>query len=181
MGLKNIGDILSGQQRGGRPSARSPKPRQNDFFDFLKLLAQWPHIVGDKLSRQTLPLRIRGDKLFIMTSHPLYAQQLQYFEGEIISKIKKLFPHSKTHVKRMAFQATQYFDTIKREQAAHIPGGTDGEDGALNDQFHPYNPQYLKIKKQIKTQLEDCEGGESDRELSSLLEKMNVLHRQKEG
>ena len=187
MAFKNIGDILLGQRERwlGRRYSREKKPtlpkayhkNKKDFFDFLKLIQNWPAIVGDKLARQTLPLKISNGKLFIMTSHPLYAQQLQYFEREMMDKMVELFPHIKKKIRSIGFQATEYFDVIQTQQKVSVENKARGRGEEREEKrFHQFDPKYIKLREKVREELSVKEV--EDQELSTLLEKMNILYYQ---
>ena len=175
MALKNIGDVLAswGQGRPKAPHRPRPRPRHSQktdrFFDFLMLVKSWPQIVGPKLAKRTLPLRVRRQELFIMTAHPLYAQQLQHFEQDILHKIAALFANSR--ITKIGFQATEYFDVINSQQQTSLQA-KDTPTDLDESSFHPYDPKYQSLKKKVQSQLPAI----ADPELYALLEKMNIVY-----
>ncbi|MCY4645148.1 MAG: DUF721 domain-containing protein [Bacteriovoracales bacterium] len=189
MGFKSLGEVLSDQGHGPHTSRGSRKKKwgkgrgkkgAHNFFNFLHLVKSWPQIVGFKLSKETLPLKIRRDKLFIMTSHPLYAQQLQHFEKEILAKVKAFFPHTQTPIQKLLFEAGEGLDEIKSEQKNILrhkgmgeeQEGEEGEREGEQDGFHPFDPHYLKAKRKARAEIPPMD----DPALSSLLEKINIKH-----
>lgn len=173
MALKNIGDLLSGFQTKTNSFSAT---YENEFFDFLKLVHHWPGIVGRKLSQQTLPLKIQNRKLFIMTSHSLYAQELQYLEQDIIKKMLTLFPNLKNQIKSIRFQATAHFEVIKSEQAANRERKEIASKTLEDVEFHNFDPQYIQVKEKVKAELPTID----DQELSALLEEVNILYYQRQ-
>ena len=173
MGLKNIGEVLLGLRGSSqrRKSHTQKAANSCDFFDFLKLIKNWPRIVGPQLAQHTLPLKINGGKLFIMTAHSLYAQQLQNFERDIIKKIVDLWPNSKTQIKEIAFQATEYFDSIKAQQNQGLQAKRELTQNDPN-KHHQFDPNYIKIRERVRTELPQME----DQEVQALLEEMNIAY-----
>ena len=174
--LKNIGDLFSDLQISSKAHS-FVTPYQNNFFDFLRLVNNWSKVVGQKLSQETSPLKIQGKKLFIMTSHSLYAQELQYLESEIIKKIGTFFPSSRSQIKNLCFQATEHFNVIKSEQMDKAKKRKNGPKDIEDSNFHHFNPEYIKAKERVKGNLSPID----DCELFALLEEVNIRHYQDQG
>ena len=172
MALKNIGSILSDWQgakefSGSKDLPRHDGRRGDSFLNFLKLVNNWSKVVGIKLANHTLPLKMGRGCLVIMTSHPLYAHQLQSFEEEIIGKIVEMVPRFKGKVKKISFHATEHFDII------HSQRGEGREDIKSSRQnFHQFDPRYIELKKRARMDLPPSD----DSDLDSLLENLNVRY-----
>ena len=168
MGLKSVGQLFADQQWKNSSSGGW----ERDFFGFLGLVKSWPSIVGETLSRQTLPLKIRSKKLFIMTSHPLYAQQLQHFEQTILERVTARFPRLRSQVGGIRLQATDYFDTIKTEQKIGLTATQKDQEKEQPQSFHPFDPRYLRLRLEVRAKLPPI----ADSELSALLEEVNIRY-----
>ena len=57
-----------------------------EFFSHM-VLYYWPKIVGKHISANVKPVNIEFKKLFLYTSHPIWANQLSYMKDEIKNKI----------------------------------------------------------------------------------------------
>lgn len=57
-----------------------------DFFSHM-IMYYWPKIVGKHTAANVKPVKIEFKKLFLYTSHPVWATQLSYMEEDIVKKI----------------------------------------------------------------------------------------------
>jgi hypothetical protein len=57
-----------------------------DFSSHM-VMFYWPKIVGKHISNNVSPVRLEFRKLFLYTSHPIWAAQLSYMKDEIKNKI----------------------------------------------------------------------------------------------
>lgn len=125
-------------------------------FDFLNLIKKWPDIVGEKLSKVTSPLRLRGNSLIIVTKHSIYSQELSFLGETIKKEIFKQFPELKPIIEKINFQTQESFFYNKEElinSIQEIPG------------LHPQSPVYKRLKLEAEKIFID----EQDPELKTLL------------
>ncbi len=168
--MKNIGDMLEGFQSYQNRSSKSNYDRRNpqnkyhraadsaDAFDFISLIASWEKIVGKKMAKNTLPLKVQGTTLTIITSHSIYNNQLSFFEKDIIKKTKNLYPNQFQNLKRLTFKASEYFLDMKNTQEARkvefLNYQSSKSAKVEKKPEHQFDPDFLenydKIQKEIK-------------------------------
>lgn len=56
-------------------------------FTRFRLEKEWPKIVGESISKNTLPCALEKGVLFVWVSHPTWMQQLVYFKDVIKEKV----------------------------------------------------------------------------------------------
>ncbi|ORU01136.1 Zn-ribbon-containing protein [Anaerovibrio sp. JC8] len=56
-------------------------------FSSHMLMYYWPRIVGQHISENVSPVKLEFKKLFLYTSHPIWATQLSYMKDELKDKI----------------------------------------------------------------------------------------------
>ena len=56
-------------------------------FTRFRLEKEWPQIVGESISKNTLPCALEKGVLFVWVSHPTWMQQLFYFKAVIKEKV----------------------------------------------------------------------------------------------
>lgn len=54
-----------------------------------QIIEEWAKIVGDKIAKETRAERMRGSVLFVSTSSPVWAQELEFMKREILEKIRE--------------------------------------------------------------------------------------------
>jgi hypothetical protein len=125
-------------------------------FDFLELIASWPQIVGEALSKVTSPLKIKGDSLIIVSKHSSYSQNISFLSEEIKENIFKLFPKLRIVIKKLNFQTQENFFHQKEDQRKN-------ED--VITRYHPQDPAYKILKIEAEKLFSNLE----DQELKNLL------------
>lgn len=145
--VKNLKDVLKDIDKDGKLSRyKNYAPKKKglgsvDLFDFLDLSRSWDKIVGPRLSQFTIPLKLNNKYLTILTSHPVYAQQLKYMENEIIKSIGDVLPATQGHIAKVFFQVdNKYFGKMKAEGEKKKMIKEEVE-----NRLHPQSPQYKAI------------------------------------
>lgn len=146
MSLRSLSDILGVAQSKNSGNKKSSKG--GSVLNFLDLVYSWNDIVGPKLGAHTLPLKINGIVLTILTDHPVYSQQLSFLEKEIIHKIQKAFPELSKNLKHLYFQVNAQFFNKKYNQLQKGPRAKLKKEN--NPQLHPFNPDYKNLKKEFE-------------------------------
>lgn len=54
-----------------------------------QIVEEWGRIVGGKIAQETRAERVRGSTLFVSTSSPVWAQELEFMKPEILKKIRE--------------------------------------------------------------------------------------------
>ena len=160
--LTQLSDIiLDNKER----SKRSKKGFTNSktTLDFLSLIRSWHQIVGDKLTKQTTPLRIRNKTLIILTPHSIFSDQLSFMEKMIVEKIHSLYPEFRAHIKSIYFQINpQFFQEQKEIQKKYIkPKNT-------NSVPHRFSPEYKKLNSEAEVIFSKVEDPEAKELLKSI-------------
>lgn len=136
---------------------------KKDVFDFLALMGRWKEIVGEKLVDHTYPLKNKNKVLYILTDHPVYAEQLS-FMGELIKqKIFTAFPSLRSEIRELKFEQCerQLFEKLKPK----IIGEQGSQEKKEIKSLHPQSPLYKKLKLEGDLVYKDI----SDKELRELL------------
>ena len=127
--VKNLKDVLKDIDKDGKYSRyKNYRPKKKglgsvDLFDFLDLTKSWHKVVGPRLSQFTIPLKLNGKFLTVLTSHPVYAQQLKYMENEIIKSIGNVLPATQGHISKVFFQVDNKFFSQKKEKIENLYQG----------------------------------------------------------
>lgn len=182
--MKKVSDLfdkdLKYQGRKNYSPARS-KGRESELFDFLELIARWPEIVGDKLSKVTVPLKHQGDSLTLLTNHSAYSQQLNLLEETLKVKIFRIFPNLQGKIKKFRFiVSTQHFDKQREELLQRANSNqTKTKKAQKQNHLHPQSPEFKKLKKEA---IEEFSGIEEDMEkdLSDSLISLYIQQREKD-
>jgi hypothetical protein len=135
-----------------------------DIFDFLDLVNNWEDIVGPRLVESTIPLKLMNKSLNILTSHPVFAQQLSYMENVLIKKIEERFPQLENQIKKIYFKAdNQHFQ--KKIQTKKVKEVKKEE---FTNKWHKQSPQYKKLVSQAEAQFDQIKDQELKESLTSL-------------
>lgn len=168
MSFKNLGELLS--KIGKNTPTANYFGKGHEVFDFIYFIQNWHIVVGEKLSTNTLPLKIKNKTLFIITSHSIYSSQLQFLENQLLMKIHKSFPGLKNSVSRLNFKASQYFMDIKESQQQQIENQQGQVQEVPKKENNKFNPSYLKARSDAKKVIGDIE----DKDLEEALLDFNI-------
>ena len=128
--------------------------RKSSTFDFIELIRSWPKIIGDSLSKNTIPLKHCNGVLTILTSHSVFSQQLNFMNKEISSKIIHQFPSLKNKIKKISFQTNSSFFNQIKSDSIHIDPFDQNQYKKTN-QFNKYDPIYNKLKTEASNLFDD--------------------------
>ena len=142
--------------------------KNGDVFDFLQLIKHWPKIIGEKLAKNTLPLKLVNGNLTIITNHSVFSQQLSLMEKEIILNIKKEFRHLNFSIEKLYFQTNPMLFTNLSEEGSK----KKVEVKSSRPKLHPLSPEYLNSKKKAKNYFSDIQDTELKTSLESLFLQM---------
>lgn len=144
---------------------------QKDSFDFLFLVKNWSKIVGEKLAKNTAPVKIYNSQLIILTSHSVFNTEINFLNEIIIKKIVQDFPSLAGKIKKIGFQTSNNFFKDKKEELDNF---------ILKDiqkqrsKTHQYSPEFIKLNKEADEKFADIE----DQELKKLIKKLYVQNSQ---
>lgn len=62
---------------------------ENEAITCCRLLAIWPNVVNERVSRNTEPVKIKNRVLYIATRTPVWAQELSFFKQELVGKFNE--------------------------------------------------------------------------------------------
>lgn len=188
MNFKNLSDMLENigksakfkqSQKSNYYQKKNPQQKANEAniaFDFISLIVKWNEIVGAKLSKNTLPLKIQNNTLIIITSHSIYNSQLQLFEQDILKKIKTKFPHHYKNLSRLSFKASEYFLEMKKNQDAQKEQQLFQENKIKSkDLGHQFDPDFQEKYEKIQTDISKHTDNESvDNDMEDALIRFNL-------
>lgn len=147
-----------------------------NIFDFLDIIKNWPVIVGEKLAKNTVPLKIQDKTLIILTKHAAFAQQLNYLSEKIKERLEEEFPKIGRKVSGIKFQvSTRYFDQMEAQRAKNL-FSTESLSKSTNSKSK-YNPDYQKARLDCQEEFEIIEDSEL-KELMISLAVQKKLNRQ---
>ncbi len=132
--------------------------KKTQTFDFLELIYGWEKIVGEKLSKTTIPLNNQYGNLTVLTNHPAISQTLSFLEEDIKKNIFKEFPELRGKINKIFYKTNSTFFEKKMEETL--------KRGKKNAQFfHPYDPKNIKLRKEAEEIFSDID----DKELKEIL------------
>lgn len=163
---KNAGvSSISSYGNYGNKSSSFKANKAIDLFDFLELSNSWDKVVGPRLSQFTIPLKLKNKALTILTSHPVYAQQLKYMETEIIKSIGNVLPATRGQIKKIFFQVDNQFFQKKKAQVTK----KETVKQEVENRLHPQSPEYKAIMRDAQMQFSDIDDEELKNSLTSIL------------
>ncbi|OIQ19118.1 MAG: hypothetical protein BM556_07485 [Bacteriovorax sp. MedPE-SWde] len=148
--MKSLKDVLGDNEFSNRISRAKVKDSA-DIFDFLEMINNWEKVVGPKLVEHTIPLKLKNRNLTVLTSHPVFAQQLSFMETAIIEKIAKCFPSIPGQIKKIFFQADNRHFQQKKE--LHSVKKVKKEE--FEQKWHKESPQYKRLMAQANELFSD--------------------------
>lgn len=140
--MKSLKDLL--KDNNFETKNYSHKKPTADVFDFIDLVNGWGNIVGDRLKESTIPLKLMNKSLTVLTSHPVFAQQLSFMEKIIIQKIEKNFPQMFGQIFKIYFKADNAFfnkqvkETTRKEVSRQ----------EFKQKWHKHSPEYKALEEQ---------------------------------
>lgn len=152
--FKNLKDIID-KQIGKQKSFKSQKkaPEAPNAFDFIELIKQWELVVGPMVHKHTRPLRLKKNKLIVVSDHPAFSHQLSFLKDDILKKIRAHFP-ALISLKEIQFETNaQMFQgqcKLVKPTAASIQ--------SKKPDIHPLSPKYIEYKKQAVKAVEENYG-----------------------
>lgn len=155
MGLKGLGDFLknfegykNSKSSEGHDSASNKRSlNAGEVFDFLALVRDWQIIVGEKLSKHTVPIKNSRQVLTILTDHPAYGQELSFLQTVLIKKIEDRFPALKGKIKRLLFQNDPTFLKTKFSLMTKANAQKDQANTNSAPKYHQHSPEFKAVKK----------------------------------
>ena len=126
--------------------------RDNNIFDFIKIMQNWPVIVGKLLGQNTLPLKIQKDTLVVVARHAIFAQELGLMSPIIIQKLGENFPALKKILTKIKFvHSEEAFKTLTSRQTSQPK---------TSKSLHPFSPEFIQRKTRADELFKDIEDTE---------------------
>ncbi|EQC51455.1 DUF721 domain-containing protein [Bacteriovorax sp. DB6_IX] len=166
--MKSVKDLLKDNEFSSR-IPRNKEKKSADIFDFLELINNWDQVVGPKLVEHTIPLKLKNKNLTVLTSHPVFAQQLSFMEKAIIEKIYASFPAIQGQVRKIFFQADNRHFQQKKQQSNIKKEKVE----TFERKWHKQSPQYKKLMAKAETLLSDVQDDEIRESLKSIYIQMS--------
>jgi len=146
----------------------SPMPQDNSaqsVFDFLNLVYSWQAIVGERMAKFSIPLKLVRGTLTILCNHPAFAEQLAFVEGPLINQIQNHFPALKGKIKSLRFFNNA--ELFAKEFKTKIESN-DAHNG-VHEKIHQFSPNYKKIKQEASDALGELKDPEFQGLFASIL------------
>jgi hypothetical protein len=171
--LKHLSKMLHRPRFQKRKKAYGKAKRgiyEQDSFDFIQLVQDWDFVVGEKLAKNTAPLRIFNKQLIVLTSHAIYSNQLSFLSIAIIRKINEQFPSLIGKISKLSYQTSNDHFKKKNLSPDQIMKKDLESQSRDTETLHPYSPKFLKLQSEA----EDKFGDIQDHELKDLIKKLYV-------
>lgn len=160
--MQKLGDLLEGATGHTQEKSHSFAKSPGEVFDFLELVKAWPEMVGVALAKYTIPLKLSGQVLTIVTNHPAFSEQTTYMEKLLREKINKSFPQLGP-IKSLKFYVNPNLFTEKETLVATV-----SKRKKAADSWHPFSPEYRRYRQEAEAQYSFIEDGEVKEALISL-------------
>ncbi len=85
-----------------------------------RLYGQWAGIAGPEASRDSVPVAIRGQVLWLYVSNTIWAQEIHYRQNELLGRIDAAVPGLRLHALRCQVE-TSFFETNSHARKSHVP------------------------------------------------------------
>lgn len=128
-------------------------------FDFFALIRAWPSIVGDDLSKNSVPLRLRSRTLFILTRYPAVSDQLNWMSVQLRQKVTQRFPTLAPLVEKLAFETNESFFVVHHQRVELKPP---------RKMLHPQDPRYKRLRAEAEKLFSNAESPEEKERWISL-------------
>jgi len=128
---------LSEKKRRDARKKRGIYTRNESPFDFIFLIKSWGEIVGPLMGKNSLPLKIKYDTLYIATKHAVFSQEMSFLSQDIIKKIEAQFSSLEGKIKKIKFTNNESLFNQKSEMHEKIKD-------TPKSSLHPFSPEYKK-------------------------------------
>jgi hypothetical protein len=173
--MKRLSDILPHLGGPTETESYSKVPVKTvGILDFLSLIGAWPRIAGDLLAKHTVPLKLQGSTLIILTRHPAFSHQLGLMSEELKGQIAKVLPSYGRLIKTLRFQtSTPLFEEMDKRKST-----TQGDSSPKQrPRLHPQSPEYKRMRKEAESFFKE----ETDNDIRELFIKLSLQRRQEEN
>lgn len=155
--FKSLSNVFVQNNLGSTKTQSGPSRFQSDTFDFIALIERWPEIVGERMSKHTIPLKNQYGTLTVLTNHSAFSQQLGFMEDILKKKIFEVFPGLKTSIRKLNFRMdTTHFNTqVERHRPEDVK-----ETKREQNKIHPFSPEYRALKAKAQIYFADVEEDE---------------------
>jgi hypothetical protein len=132
---------VSDQKKRNWRSQKGYYSREKGLFNFLQLIKEWEVIVGKMMAKNTIPLKIKSNTLYISTKHSIFAQELGFLVPVILEKIQRRYPDLNGKLSKIKFihsnyTSHQFMNDKKIESKKMKP----------KEKLHPFSPEYMEKK-----------------------------------
>jgi hypothetical protein len=149
-------------------SNKVKKPGSGEAFDFIKLIQKWSEVIGPGLAKHTIPLKNTRRSLTILTDHPAYSEQLKFMEVQLLAKIKEKFPSLEGSLRTLYFKTDSTYFQKQKRMAEERAGMDHVQEEKIEKAFHPYSPEFRKLRAQAEVEFKDIESDEVRERLTSI-------------
>lgn len=164
--MKSLADLLGRSQNSNELYTSDQKKRETrkskgyftnseTTFDFIFLLKSWDEVVGEMLAKNSLPLKIKYNTLYICTKHAVFAQEMGFLSQEIIKKIEEKFTGLKGKINKIKFLNNEkVFDFKEGQKLEKVTADKK------RPTLHPYSPEYKRKQFEAEVLFQDIEDEE---------------------
>lgn len=164
--MKSLADLLGRAQNTEELYTTDQKKRETrkskgyytnseTTFDFIFLLKSWEEVVGELLAKNSLPLKIKYNTLYICTKHAVFAQEMGFLSQEIIQKIEAKFSGLKGKIKKIKFLNNEKVFNFKEDQKFEKLTPEK-----KRPSLHPFSPEYKHRQFKANELFQDIEDEE---------------------
>lgn len=164
--MKSLADLLaraddstelytSDQKQREQRKNKGHYTKSGSTFDFIFLIKSWDDVVGSLLAKNSIPLKIKYNNLYICTKHAVFAQEMQFLSQDIIKKVEDNFPSLEGKIKELKFLNNEKvfnFKEIKKEENFKLQ--------KPKKSLHPFSPEFKMRKFKAQELFEDIEDEE---------------------
>ena len=141
--------------------------RNKGLFNFLQLIKNWETIVGTMMAKNTIPLKIKGQILFISTKHSIFAQELGFLTPLILEKVKEQFPELENEVNKIKFL---HSNMTSQEFTDNVRASSFAEKKVKKKKsLHPFSPEFLAKKSKAESFFDGIEDEEVKQMLTDFM------------
>ena len=137
-------------------------------FDFLSLVAQWEDIVGSRMAQHSLPLKLQGKALVLLSDHPGFSSEMSFLETQLRGKIITRFPVLAKEINRIQFQINPAFFQQRKKMKVKGLAMDEIKNKNQNSLPHPQSPQYRTLTREANKLFQEIEDDELKGKLTSI-------------
>jgi hypothetical protein len=131
---------------------REPDQKFLQAMQLVQLFNSWGHIVGPMFGKHTVPSGLYKGKLFVISSHPAYAQEMRNFESQIVKKVNQSGLLQGQQVKQITtrYHYASFVDSKKEFQKIN-------DKKSLKADLKSFSPEEVALEQSLFPDIDDPE------------------------